>query len=466
MSNLSYANSDRLRIPLQTASVSLDPSHVQDASSLFVSRQINCQLVRSQGSIYKLEAAKSIEYISPLEIMIKLNDNAKFYDGTPVTSNDVLASFNHIKDTRNVLRNMFLWVNEVRIVDDKTIIFKLKKPIPQFIKVLASSHNAIFKKDFLNLAKKDNSLWKNPIGCGGYKINAYNDDYINLIPIKSGMKITFFLNKTNQVAASAVDQYDLISLNIVGEDKKINDFNKLEVFDPYQIYIGLNAKRDTWKSLHDRCSFLSKIDPNNLQKVYGGSSKIANDFLPAGMLGYSQDEKYFSSMIQNYKDKKTPKLNEFCLSYLTVSVSDKYLNDYSEMIKKIYPSVKLMPISDNRQFGQTFIKQKCDGLIFALKSNNLDGYEYLDIFANNDANFSGITDKQLVDQIKNSQDIVDPYARSKEYRKLISRIENMCVIRPLITTTMRTIYLNKMLIAPDIGLGSLNDYYLGNVKRI
>src|SRR5271166_2113967 len=100
ISCIAHANSDVLKIPLQTASVSLDPSHIQDTSSLFVSRQINCQLVRSKGSIYKLEAAKSIEYISPLEIRIKISDNATFYDGTPVTANDVVASFYYIKKTR------------------------------------------------------------------------------------------------------------------------------------------------------------------------------------------------------------------------------------------------------------------------------------------------------------------------------------------------------------------------------
>ena len=105
-----FAEVDSLKIPLQTARVSLDPSHIQDTSSLFVSRQINCQLVRTKGSVHILEAASSINYISPLDIMIKINQSAKFYDGTQVTAGDVVASFEHIKRTRDVLRNMFLWV--------------------------------------------------------------------------------------------------------------------------------------------------------------------------------------------------------------------------------------------------------------------------------------------------------------------------------------------------------------------
>lgn len=145
MSSSIYAD-DVIRIPLRIASVSLDPSQIQDSSSLFVARQINCQLVRNQGSVYVFEAAKSIKYISPLEVIVKLNDNVTFYDGSPIISDDVVASFNYVKRTRNVLRNIFSWVDRIDIVDNETIIFKLKKPIPRFIKFLSSPHNAIFKK--------------------------------------------------------------------------------------------------------------------------------------------------------------------------------------------------------------------------------------------------------------------------------------------------------------------------------
>lgn len=104
--------------------------------------------------------------------------------------------------------------------------------------------------------------------------------------------------------------------------------------------------------------------------------------------------------------------------------------------------------------------------MFALKSNYLDGYEFIDIFSNSDANFSSIHDERLTNKIKNSQYIADTHARSKEYRKIIREIENFCVIRPLLTIPMRTIYIRKTLSAPGIGLGPLNEYYLGNVRRL
>ena len=461
-----YADSDSIKIPLQTASVSLDPSHIQDTSSLFVSRQLNCQLVRSYGSIYKLEAAKSIKYISPLEIMIKISNDAKFYDDTSITSEDVVASFNHIKKTRNVLRNMFSWVNDIIIVDNKTIIFKLKKPIPQFIKVLASPHNAIFKKSFLDLVEKNQASWTHPIGCGGYKISASNDKEINLVPIKEGLKLTFFLNTKNQLAADSINKYDLISVEIAGYSDAIKNFNKIEIFDPRQIFIGLNAKNPGWKNKSDRCSFLSKLNNENLLNVYGGRAKVANDFLPAGMFGYDKNANYFLAVMNSYIKRTVPQEHNFCLAYLTVSIPEKYVGDYKNMIQKIYPKVTAKPISDYRQFGFKFSDSNCDAIVFAFKSNNLEGYEYIDLFANKDANFSGIYDANLANQIKSSQDITDPALRMREYREIIQKIENLCVIRPLLTVQMQNVYVHKSLSAPDIGVDALNNYYLGNVKRI
>jgi len=347
--------------------------------------------------------------------MIRISDQAIFYDGTPVAAQDVVASFLYVKKTRNILRNMFSWVDRIDIVDSKTIIFRLKKSIPQFIRVLSSSHNAIFKKEFLDAAAKNNSLWSHPTGCGGYKIFSIEKNWINLIPIKEGMKVSFYLVSANQVPINSVDEYDLISLNVTGDLNKMNDFNKIEIFDPYQIYIGLNMKRPAWKYKNERCSFLAKLNLEGLQKNYGIFGHSANEFFPLGTLGYSKNEQYFLSIKMAYKNHAVPKLNSFCLSYLAVSFPEKYLSAYSNMLQMIYPAINLKPILNNKKFGEIFSNTYCDALIFGLKSNNLDGYEFLDVFASKDANFTGVMDNELAKQIKNSQDITNPQARAVEH---------------------------------------------------
>jgi hypothetical protein len=66
-------NTNELQVTLQSSKISLDPGGVQDSQSLFVSRQVNCQLVRNQGSNFILDAAESVKYITPTKIVLKIN---------------------------------------------------------------------------------------------------------------------------------------------------------------------------------------------------------------------------------------------------------------------------------------------------------------------------------------------------------------------------------------------------------
>lgn len=458
---------DPLRVTLQPSVISFDPGGIQDSQSWIVSRQVNCQLVQNLGPNYVLDAAESIKYITPLKIRLKLSPKAKFHDGSPVTSYDVLASLNYIKQSRNILGNLFIWINKIEIIDDQVIIFYLKKQIPQFLRVLSSTNFKILKKDFLIKAKKDKSLWKKPLGCGGYKVSEFNDHFIKLIPVNQGIPIIFYLSKTNQLNADEIKYYDIITINVIGNSKELNNFNIIDTFDPSQFYIGLNAKSKLWKNNNERCEFLSKLDTKNLLASYGNNSIKANDLLPQGVLGYSGAVDVNNTYLSKSSKKSLSKPDlkaPFCLAYLTVSIQEIYKTKYLDMIKKIYPNVVLKPIANVKKFGKIFSKD-CDALLFAWRSNYLDGYEYLTMFEDNDANFSGLTNKKLTNQILNSQNLASAESRAKAYRQIIEQIEEQCIVKPLLTIPTRKIYIRKGLNTPDIGLLSIHQYYFGNIAR-
>lgn len=292
-----------------------------------------------------------------------------------------------------------------------------------------------------------------------------DSNHVVLYPVKNGMKVEFILNKSNKISSSLMDKYDIVSLGAINKSKNMDQFNKIEIFDPYQVFIGLNGGNGIWKNREARCSFLSKIKLNKLIESYGDGFVQSNDFIPAGILGYSKNERFFQEIGKEYKNVSIKPRKRFCLAYLAVSIPREYINHYYDMVREVYPHVNLVPLLDSKLFGQKFVKSKCDAILFSLKSDNFDGYEYIDIFANKDANFSGIYSNSLEKQIKNSQNIVNENHKVQQYREVIRKIEDMCVIRPLLSTTMRAIYIKKSIIAPGIGLGSLNDYYLGNVRR-
>lgn len=458
-----YANPSSLKIPLQTMKVSLDPSHIQDLPSLFVSRQVNCQLMRNSGSVFTYDLAKSIKYISPFKIEVVLKQDVQFHDGSPVTAQDVAASFEHIRQSRTVMRNIFAWVDNIEVKSDHLLVFNLKKPIPQFVKVLSSPNYAIFKKSFIMAASKNSNLWLKPMSCGDYRIEDESSVKIELTPVKNGIPITFYYNNKTQISADDISNYDIIGINVAGTSDKLKDYNRIEIFDPSHVYLGLNLNSRTWKSKDDRCAFLARIRNDSIIAAYHGKALNANDLLPVGSLGYSSDYQYFSKIKKQYQTTGLPKKTQFCLTYLSLTIPEEYREVYFNSIKRIYPNLKTISMTSTKKFGSDFAASDCDALLFSLKSNYLDGYEYLQIYANNDANFSGYNDAGLINEIKTSQNSDNSYERSRQYRKVIEKIDSMCIVIPLVTIPMRAIYVKSSLVAPGIGVGSLNEYALSQV---
>lgn len=453
-----------LRIPLHAAKITLDPSGVQDLSSLLVSRQVNCQLVRSYSSVISLEAAEAIHFITPTTLLITLKKNAAFQDGSTVTGEDVVASMDHLKKSRRLLRNLFAWIKKIEIINSKQIRITLTKSVPQFLYVIASPNYAIFKKDFLVKAEKDPRLWQHPLGCGHYKIVENTPSVIKLSPQGGiGRSLEFYLTQNDQMLASDLDKYDIADLHLVGRTLKNTHFRTIAIFDPTQIYVGLNSELPRWKNKETRCGFLSKLNIHEIVKQYGGEAKQAKDILPEGILGYSSSLSYLEEINQKYNSTPIMSNDKFCLSYLSVSIPEEYRPAYLKMIQHLYSKIHTTTVTDNQHFAKRFIDSKCDALVLGLKSNTLDGYDILAVFSEAAPNFTGISSQKIAQEIEASQNETDPKIRSLIYRKLVRKIEDNCLVYPILTIPMKLVYIRNDLNAPDIGKGPLNEYDLGKV---
>jgi len=81
--------------------------------------------------------AESMEYTKEdfTELTIKLNPLAKWSDGVPVTSKDVVFTFEgQIQNERLAYHGQFLqFVDKVEAVDDQTVVVTFKQPAPRFM---------------------------------------------------------------------------------------------------------------------------------------------------------------------------------------------------------------------------------------------------------------------------------------------------------------------------------------------
>ncbi|MBV9576858.1 MAG: hypothetical protein JO149_09565 [Gammaproteobacteria bacterium] len=460
-----FGEAATLRIPLHASTISLDPSKVQDVSSLWVSRQINCQLIRMNQGVPTLEAALSIQYITPILIDIKLKPNINFNNGSEVTAQDVIATFDYLREKRSENRNVFGWIESMTLKNKYELLIKLKHPTPQLFTVLSAPHYAIFDKNFIAKVRKNPSLWSEPVSCGDYKIEENSSSVIALSPIKGkGLPIRFYLVPDSQLLNKDLDKYDLVSMQVIGNSNNLSNFKLMNVFDPFQYYFVLNTRIPPWNNRNARCAFFSRINPNIVMSVYEERAEHADNLLPSGTLGYEKNANYMEEIISNFKNVPLPAKKTICVSPIATSIEKDYRDAYLEMIKKIYPNVTSKLINNYTDLNSELQKEKCDGVFYAAKSNYLDAYEYFVTFSEKGPSATGFHDKELTKQIKKSQDIDRADLRAKAYHNIVKAITHECLMYPLFTMPYDIVYVRNNLNVTGISEESINEYLLSNVK--
>jgi peptide/nickel transport system substrate-binding protein len=155
--------------------------------------------------------------VSPdgLTVTVKVRQDIKFHDGSPLSAADVKATYDKIvfppKGTRSTRKAHYSAVQAIEAPDASTVVFKLKHPSASFLNNLASPWNVIFPKKYLD--KDPNHFMKNVVGSGPFKFKSYvrgstfegerNPNYfVKDRPYLDGYK--FFISPETSVRAAAL----------------------------------------------------------------------------------------------------------------------------------------------------------------------------------------------------------------------------------------------------------------------
>lgn len=455
-----------LRIPLHSVRVNFNPATVQDLSSLWVTRQITCQLLTLNSSRLAFEAAQSISYVNPTQIDIQIKPNLHFSDGSNLTAQDVIASYQYLKDNRQEFKNLYQWIIEMKQVGRYQIKILLKKPIPQFLRILAAPHSPIFKATFLKAAAKDPELWRRPISCGDYKVVQNNAAGVRLKPVAQGLPIEFTFDPQNQLTVAELKHYDLDDVTIQGTPALIAGYQTLKIFNPYEVYLGLNTHKKPWRKRANRCAFLAKLDPKKVEEAYGSRAKLATDLLPSGVLGYRNSEHEQQAFYQSFSKQQPPPMGSVCLSFLDVSIPKAKQAAFVEMIQSVYPSVKTHNITNVSHFGSAFLKSQCDFYALGFEASTLDGYGLLDMYTRSPENFTGFSNHSVDVALHESQNTIDPMIKYQQYRAVVGKIQHACVVLPILLMPYRYVYISDQIKAPGLGSVRLENYRLVNVHFV
>ncbi|WP_417280812.1 ABC transporter substrate-binding protein [Celeribacter sp.] len=154
---------DTLRFGLASYPSGLDPFRHEGAAGHNVKLQIFRGLLGLDGGGQVVgELAESWEQ-EGMDFVFHIRENAVFQNGEPVNASDVKWSFEQIgkEGSTAYFVNELSVIEEIEVVDDKTVRFRLSAPTPAFTKLLATPYAPVLSE----VAGIDT-----PVGAGPYKI--------------------------------------------------------------------------------------------------------------------------------------------------------------------------------------------------------------------------------------------------------------------------------------------------------
>lgn len=180
------------------------------------------------GTYYGL-LAESIEYPDDYSwVIFNLRKNAYWHDGKPITSEDVVFSFNEITKVSPYYRNYYALIEKAEAVNKYRVKFIFKKGEKSRELPLIAGQLTIIPKHYWQTRDLSKATLEVPLGSGAYKITDYTaGKSVTLkrvpnywgkdIPVNKGMDnfdtiiFEYFRDQTVAFEAFKAGQFDLIS---------------------------------------------------------------------------------------------------------------------------------------------------------------------------------------------------------------------------------------------------------------
>lgn len=297
--------------------ITLDPAVVYEFSGVEMAGNIYETLVSfnpGEPGVLKPVLAESWDVADDgdmWKITFKLNPNAKFASGNPVTAQDVAFSWGRAIDINKSPAFLLIDVcqiakENVAAVDAATLEVKLPKTVsPQVcLSVLTFTTAAVVEQAAVepNMGSDMGESWLNDhsAGSGPYVLNAWdrsvsvtldaNPNYWGGTP--APMKRVIFQN-TPELAnlQAAIETGDADIVQDLGPEQAAAlegnpDVNLVKAGTNYLIYVGMNATEAPLDNPDVREAIRYAINYDDIVTLLGGNAEIVQEIIPIGFLGH------------------------------------------------------------------------------------------------------------------------------------------------------------------------------------
>jgi peptide/nickel transport system substrate-binding protein len=174
-----------LRWAAQNDVLTLDPHSQNHATTSAILAHAYEGLTRYDEN-YRIEPSLAVRwtFVSPTQVRFELRRGVRFHDGTPFTADDVLFSFDRIRQPQGTMQIFVTGIREMRRVDSHTVDAILDAPNPILLRNLidfrimsrawAEKHNTTRVQDYK--ANEENFAARNVMGTGPFRILSWQPE--------------------------------------------------------------------------------------------------------------------------------------------------------------------------------------------------------------------------------------------------------------------------------------------------
>ena len=299
-----------------TDMISLDPAVAYEFSGIQAEASVYETLVTftaGQEGVQPLlaESWEVTEEGDMYVLTFKLNPNATFASGNPVTAQDVVYSWGRAMDIN--LSPAFLLIDIGQVTkenlsapDAQTFVVKIPKSVsPQvFLSVISFTIAAVVEQAVIEANAGDDmgSAWlnDNSAGSGPYVLSSWerevqvvldaNPSYWGTAPLMKRVIMSNITEAANRQSAIETGDADIVQ-DLSPEQKAVLEGNPdlqiISADNTQLIYIGMNAMVPPFDNADVREAVRYAINYEEIIALTGGDAKLVQEVIPAGFLGHT-----------------------------------------------------------------------------------------------------------------------------------------------------------------------------------
>lgn len=302
---------DTVRFHLPQDPILLNPVVAEDAYSNVICSRIFESLLERDRKTLKMKgmiAEKWTIGADKLTYTFYIRRNALFHDGKPLTSADVLYSYEVMMSDKIPNAHKKVYYKDVQSIsapDAYTVVFRMKKPYAMALEHLGGFE--VVPKHIYSVGDfmKDERNLRGPVGSGPYQfIEWKTGQRVTLTRFEKYWgekpairKLEFTIIKNDAVALQALKKGDVDSYNLrplqwtrqTNSEKFAAEFAKIKYLATSYRYIGYNMRREPFNDRRVREAMAHLMDLGRVKKtILEGLAEITTGpFLPQS-LQYNQ----------------------------------------------------------------------------------------------------------------------------------------------------------------------------------